>query len=104
MSSMRKFTATPTVAELEAEVERLTGERDRQYDQNVEQIARIAQLQATVEALEVVLKDREAEIKSLSGHLIAATEQKTRKHPQHSADCASGFMMPAACNCGAGRE
>ena len=38
-----------TLASLRAEVERLTGERDRQYDQNAEQIIRIAALENEVE-------------------------------------------------------
>ena len=37
------------------EVKRLTGERDRQYDRNVEQIAQIAKLQARVDELEAAL-------------------------------------------------
>lgn len=40
-----------TIAALRAEVERLTGERDRQYDQNAEQIIRIAALEAENERL-----------------------------------------------------
>jgi len=40
----RMFSALDTI-------ERLTGERDRQYDQNVEQITQIAKLQAKVERL-----------------------------------------------------
>jgi hypothetical protein len=33
------------------EIERLTGERDRQYDKNCEQIIRIASLEAEIERL-----------------------------------------------------
>lgn len=40
-----------TITRLRSEVERLTGERDRQYDQNAEQITRIAALEAEVERL-----------------------------------------------------
>lgn len=39
------------ITALRAEVERLTGERDRQYDQNAEQIIRIAALEAENERL-----------------------------------------------------
>ena len=44
-----------TLASLRAEVERLTGERDRQYDQNAEQIIRIAALEAENEKLRAAL-------------------------------------------------
>jgi len=40
------------ICSLEAEIDRLTAERDRQYDQNVEQIVQIASLQAKVDELE----------------------------------------------------
>lgn len=42
-------------AALRAEVERLTAERDRQYDQNAEQITRIAALEAENEKLRAAL-------------------------------------------------
>ena len=41
---------------LRAEVERLTAERDRQYDQNAEQITRIAALEAENEKLRAALE------------------------------------------------
>ena len=42
---------------LRAEVERLTVERDRQYDQNAEQITRIAALEAENERLRAALRE-----------------------------------------------
>lgn len=44
------------ITALRAEVERLTGERDRQYDQNAEQIIRIAALEADNEKLRAALE------------------------------------------------
>lgn len=46
----------PLLIAAEAEVERLTAERDRQYDQNAEQITRIAALEAENERLRAALK------------------------------------------------
>ena len=45
----------PLLIAAEAEVERLTAERDRQYDQNAEQITRIAALEAENEKLRAAL-------------------------------------------------
>jgi hypothetical protein len=51
-----------TITRLTAEVERLTGERDRQYDYNVEQIAKQAALEAENEKLRAALRECEAEL------------------------------------------
>ena len=45
------FTMRNVFHQQDEKIERLTGERDRQYDQNVEQIAGLAQLEAKVETL-----------------------------------------------------
>lgn len=47
----------PHLIAAEAEVERLTAERDRQYDQNAEQITRIAALEAENEKLRAALRE-----------------------------------------------
>lgn len=59
------------------EIERLTGERDRQYDQNVEQIKRIAELEAEARKREWLLQrnyvkraELEATIERLRGALL----------------------------------
>jgi len=54
------------------EIERLTAERDRQYDQNVEQIAHIAELQARVKALEDACRTMD---KTQIAIALAATKQ-----------------------------
>lgn len=48
--------AADLITALRAENERLTGERDRQYDQNAEQIIRIAALEAENEKLRAALE------------------------------------------------
>jgi hypothetical protein len=67
--------AAEGVDRLSAEVERLTGERDRQYDQNTQRIARIEALEgaldnrtARVVELEGVLKDVDAECTAAIGY------------------------------------
>jgi hypothetical protein len=55
--------AAEGVDRLSAEVERLTGERDRQYDQNTQRIARI-------EALEDALDNRTARVKELEAFVM----------------------------------
>jgi len=47
----------PLVNALCDEIERLTGERDRQYDQNVEQITQIASLQDELETLDQIISN-----------------------------------------------
>ncbi len=47
-------TAADTIATLRAEVERLTGERDRQYEENVSLIAENQKLRAALEEIEQV--------------------------------------------------
>jgi hypothetical protein len=47
--------AADEITRLRAEIERLTAERDRQYDQNTEQITRIAALEVENEELRAAL-------------------------------------------------
>ena len=57
--------AADEITRLRAEIERLTAERDRQYDQNTEQITRIAALEAENEKLRKALDEAQREITQL---------------------------------------
>ena len=79
------------ICSLEAEIDRLTAERDRQYDQNVEQIVQIASLQAKVDELEgdlnIMRLQRDATHVSRCPK-CAATEQVDPDHEAENRMCA----------------
>jgi uncharacterized small protein (DUF1192 family) len=75
--------AADTITRLTAEVERLTGERDRQYDYNAELIAKYAALEAEVER-------KDAALLSIMGCTIAQTYQQAWAWCRHTAAEAYG--------------
>lgn len=55
------------LAEARAEVERLTGERDRQYDENVHRIAEQASAEADRDRLSTLLKEAVEGLRAIAG-------------------------------------